>query len=99
MLIILRCESISSLHSCRFQQCSLLIWTTASISPSIYVAFESLYATDLCGDVGKAIPRTTIAFDETAVSTSLDFQWNTEAYYPFTVRTPDAFTQAHFGDQ
>jgi hypothetical protein len=78
---------------------SLLIKCYISISPSIYVAFESLYASDLCGDVGKRVPQTTIAFDETALSTCMDLQWDTSAYFPFSVDIPEVFTKAHFGDQ
>ena len=33
-----------------------------SVSPSIYVVFQSLVATDLCGAVGKTYYNTTLSF-------------------------------------
>lgn len=42
-----------------------------SISPSVYVAFSSLAASDLCGSVGKTYQGKTMAFGESELSTSL----------------------------
>jgi len=42
-----------------------------SVSPSAYVAFQSLYATNKCGTLGNTVyTSTTIAFDESDLSTS-----------------------------
>lgn len=38
-------------------------------SPSVYMAFSSLYATNLCGTVGSAWSSTTIGFHPTEIST------------------------------
>ena len=40
----------------------------AWISPSVYIAFDAISATDLCGLVGSLISRTTIGFDPTDIS-------------------------------
>lgn len=45
-----------------------------STSPSVYVAFQSLNATDLCGLVGTTIARTTLAFAPDALSTYNNIQ-------------------------
>ena len=45
-----------------------------STSPSIYVAFRSLNATNLCGLVGTAISRTTLAFAPDALSTDKNIE-------------------------
>ncbi|OAL53654.1 hypothetical protein IQ07DRAFT_640704 [Pyrenochaeta sp. DS3sAY3a] len=39
------------------------------ISPSIYLAFTTLYGSDMCGIVGKPLSRTTLAFDTNQIST------------------------------
>jgi hypothetical protein len=45
-----------------------------STYPSVYVAFESISATDLCGVVGSAITSvTTIGFDVTELSTAASY--------------------------
>ncbi len=41
-----------------------------SVSPSIYVVFQSLVATDLCGAVGKTYYNTTLSFAPSELSTS-----------------------------
>lgn len=40
------------------------------VSPSVYVVFESLVATDLCGPVGKTYFNTTLSFAQSELSTS-----------------------------
>lgn len=73
-----------------------------SVSPSIYVAFESLRAKDLCGPVGPTFSATTLAFDPTALSTSTGYHWDTAAYstnQPMFYIESMTFTQATFGDK
>ncbi|KAF2681583.1 hypothetical protein K458DRAFT_433400 [Lentithecium fluviatile CBS 122367] len=41
------------------------------VSPSIYIGFTSLGATDMCGEVGTPLYNTTLAFDPTEVSSVL----------------------------
>ncbi|MCJ1393764.1 hypothetical protein MMC18_006640 [Xylographa bjoerkii] len=41
------------------------------VSPSVYVAFEQLNATDLCGQVGQNHYQTTLAFPPDGLSTSI----------------------------
>ena len=41
-----------------------------SVSPSVYIAFQSLGATDLCGRVGKTHDNTTLSFGQHELSTS-----------------------------
>lgn len=43
--------------------------TFGSVSPSIYAVFESLGATDLCGQKGSIYLNKTLAFDPTELST------------------------------
>ena len=73
-----------------------------SVSPSIYVAFESLRAKDLCGTVGPTFTSTTLAFDPTDLSTYTGWQWDTAAYSShepvFYYPTP-TFTQASWGNE
>jgi hypothetical protein len=61
-----------------------------SIYPSVYVAFQTIAARDLCGLVGTAAARgvTTIAFDQTELSTANSYWYNqtiqttTPRWYP-----------------
>jgi hypothetical protein len=41
----------------------------SSVSPSVYIGFSSLYAYDYCGTVGESFTNTTIAFDQSELST------------------------------
>lgn len=41
-----------------------------SVSPSVYVIFESLVATDLCGPVGETHYNRTVSFGPSELSTS-----------------------------
>jgi hypothetical protein len=48
------------------------------IYPSIYVAFQTIAAKDLCGLVGTAIKgRTTIGFNQSELSTAKSYWYNT----------------------
>lgn len=72
------------------------------VSPSIYVAFSSLHASDLCGAVGQTYNATTVAFHPTDLSTSRGYHYDTVLYTSFPPRLYDlsmTFTQATFGDQ
>jgi hypothetical protein len=44
-----------------------------SVSPSVYVVFESIGATNLCGEVGTTIINKTLAFDPDELSTQRNF--------------------------
>lgn len=44
-----------------------------SVSPSVYVVFESIAATNLCGEVGTTIINKTLAFDPDELSTQRNF--------------------------
>lgn len=58
----------------------------ASTSPSVYIAFQSVYARDKCGTVGETIiAATTLAFDITDISSDNFFKWDTARY---TTREP-----------
>lgn len=56
------------------------IYLTFSTSPSIYVAFQSLHATDLCGQVGKKYNSTTLAFHPGELSTAAEYFIGTPYY-------------------
>jgi hypothetical protein len=43
------------------------------VSPSVYVVFESIAATNLCGEVGSTIINKTLAFDPDELSTQRNF--------------------------
>ena len=45
------------------------------MSPTVYVAFDSLYATDGCGQVGPSVKATTIGFHPDELSTSASTTW------------------------
>ncbi|KAI5369339.1 hypothetical protein Slin15195_G002150 [Septoria linicola] len=53
-------------------------------SPSVYMAFSSLYATNLCGTVGEAWENTTIGFHPSEISTVNTFITTSESYTTFT---------------
>ena len=53
----------------------------SSTYPSLYVAFENIQATDLCGIVGSPIQNiTTIGFDATELSTAASYAMSPEWY-------------------
>jgi len=72
-----------------------------SVSPSIYVAFESIHASDLCGDVGPQYPATTLAFAPGELSTSKAY--HVLSSLPWNVLLNEhlhlEWTRATFGDQ
>lgn len=68
-----------------------------STSPSVYVAFSSLYATGLCGEVGTEIPSTTLGFAPGALSTALAVY--NEYAWAGGYNLPDNFTAATFGNE
>jgi hypothetical protein len=71
-----------------------------SVSPSIYVAFQSLYASNLCGDVGPRYDRTTLAFAPGELSTSNGLSVSNGAWPVAIQNNPDlTWTKATFGDQ
>ena len=45
----------------------------SSVSPSVYVVFESIAANNLCGEVGTKIINKTLAFNPTDLSTQRNF--------------------------
>lgn len=52
-----------------------------STSPSVYVGFQSLYATDFCGTVGGNVySATTLAFKEGDLCTAPAYFWNSAEY-------------------
>lgn len=68
-----------------------------SVSPSVYVVFSSLAASDLCGPVGKTYQGKTMAFGESELSTSLGTiadPFNVINYPPETY----AWTAFNYGD-
>ena len=78
------------------------------MSPSIYVAFQSLYATDLCGTVDGAVySTTTLGFDPGELSTRIIyyttsaveyFNWTVEEWFTSAVPSTQARQyQDHFG--
>lgn len=71
----------------------------SSTSPSVYVAFRSLQATDLCGQVGKIYNSTTIAFSENALSTGPASYERDTSLYGATMKQPPYFRQATWEDQ
>lgn len=56
-----------------------------SISPSIYIAFESLRATDLCGIVGQPVHQSTLAFAPVDLFTSI------ASFYDRDLNDPSAY--------
>lgn len=69
-----------------------------STSPSIYVALQTISATDLCGKVGSQITTgTTIAYNPGELSTAVAYSQNSTAW-SFDARyfTP-TFVKAAFG--
>ena len=55
----------------------------SSTSPSIYVAFKSLYATNLCGTLDSKAYQTTLAFAPGELSTAPGWKWNYTNVPPF----------------
>jgi hypothetical protein len=76
--------------------CAYIIF---SISPSVYVPFESLQAIDLCGNVGQIYNFTTIAFNEAELSTGIAWTYSSNPYDPFVPFPPETFYPATWGDQ
>ena len=73
-----------------------------SISPSIYVAFSSLRATNYCGDVGPKYTATTIAFNPDELSTTMAYDYtleHTSDHAPMFFTEGPIYTQATWGDQ
>jgi hypothetical protein len=71
-----------------------------SISPSVYVAFQSLHAVNLCGPVGPPINATTLAFPPNELSTATAFFYNTTQYPTVTLPyISDPFEIATWGDR
>jgi hypothetical protein len=56
------------------------------------VAFESLYATDLCGAVGSTYNSTTLAFDPGELKTAMAWTWNGSS--PAAPYIPEVFSVA-----
>lgn len=46
------------------------------VSPSVYVAFQSLYATDFCGTFGSVVTETTLAFAPSELSTDMAYHYS-----------------------
>jgi hypothetical protein len=65
------------------------------------VAFETLYATNLCGNVGPTYGATTIGFGATELSTARAYRWDFKAYLtaPPVGFYQGQWTQADWGDQ
>ena len=74
----------------------------SSTSPSVYIAFQTLEATNYCGEVGDIIRETTIAFSPNDISTARDYSWDLAAYsdHPpnLSVREPE-FAKAPWREQ
>jgi len=73
-----------------------------STSPSVYIAFQTLEATNYCGEVGKVYRGTTIAFSPNDISTARDYSWDTAAYsdHPPTLSGMQAeFTKASWNHE
>ena len=52
-----------------------------SVSPTIYLALQSLYATDLCGTLSpQVVAETTVAIPNEDISTAIAYRYNTTAY-------------------
>ena len=56
------------------------------------MAFESLYATDLCGAVGPTYNSTTLAFDPGELKTAMAWTWNGSS--PAAPYIPEVFSVA-----
>jgi hypothetical protein len=82
---------------------NIILLTGHSTSPSIYVAFQSLYAADFCGDVGTRVPVTTLAFDPSELSTTAAYQWDVSRFklYPPLFYGPHGpqFTAANWNNE
>jgi len=68
-------------------------WT----SPSVYIIFNGMSATDRCGLVGSSIGRTTMSFDPNDISTVLLRRAShvcsyTGTYNPTTTRSTDVYS-------
>jgi hypothetical protein len=75
--------------------------TFPSTSPSIYITFQSVYATNYCGSVGEDIDATTLAFSPDALSTARAYSWYTDDYdrQPTLSAGQAVFTQATWEDE
>jgi len=63
------------------------------------VAFQSLYATDLCGGVGSTYNSTTLAFAQNELSTAIAYYYDPSEVDPVPPYIPDIFTEATWGMQ
>ncbi|KAM3418689.1 hypothetical protein BST61_g4666 [Cercospora zeina] len=54
-------------------------------SPTVYMAFSSLYAKNFCGTVGEIWENTTIGFHPSDISTSNEYSFTYSSYYTTTV--------------
>lgn len=69
-------------------------------SPSVYVALQTLSATDLCGEVGSAITSgTTLSFAPHELSTAVAYSSNSTAYSFYTGWSPSIYFPATFGTE
>jgi hypothetical protein len=65
-----------------------------SVSPSVYVVFESIAATNLCGEVGTSTRNKTITFDPEALSTQRSYFAATTGSISNLELNEDYFTHA-----
>lgn len=78
----------------------LILFTPSSISPSVYVAFQSLYATDLCGPVGPVYNSTTLAFASDELMTAMAWTSNPDDnWLPWEPYIPDIFSSADWAEK
>ncbi len=69
------------------------------MSPSVYVAIQSLDATNYCGKVSEAPTPVTLGFNASALSTATAYHWDTKGYasLPWSLSYPQEFIQATWG--
>lgn len=79
--------------------CAIETDAIPSISPSVVVAFESLQAIDLCGNVGPIHNSTTIDFNESELSTAMTWTYSSDNSQPFAPWPPQTFAAATWGDE
>lgn len=74
------------------------ILTGFSTSPSIYMALQTLAASDICGQLGSTISKaTTLSFPQNGLSTVPAYSQNGSSYTFYSYWTPTAYTAATFG--
>lgn len=70
-----------------------------STSPSVYVAFQSVQASNFCGNIGLRNNAPTLAFKPGELSTSEGFFYDAAKYTATPITPyPAQYTEANWGD-